>query len=324
MSGQYTPKSISFVEIALEESKALIDSGANSKELRDQEEFLIDTYKYFSKTGLVVINRMPLTESVRDAHILAQELDNEALKLELDAAIVTATKVLKTSPINQATLNEAEIALITVMNNIYITLEKIEQTSVLIAVAEALLDGTDVGNKESQTPQSAVDTFASAIATAKGSRVDGILSDADIETLQAAMEAFKASVISIDKTELEALIHAGKELDLNIYDADTVALFKDALVNAQTVMDTLVSVDEYNASLEALDSAFEGLQLLDKCKLDANLATAKDVEEGIYTDVTYKALQTAIAQAQAVYDKSVLTQVELDDAEALLQEALNN
>lgn len=267
---------------------------------------------------------MPLTESVRDAHILAQELDNEALKLELDAAIVTATKVLKTSPINQATLNEAEIALITVMNNIYITLEKIEQTSVLIAVAEALLDGTDVGNKESQTPQSAVDTFASAIATAKGSRVDGILSDADIETLQAAMEAFKASVISIDKTELEALIHAGKELDLNIYDADTVALFNDALVNAQTVMDTLVSVDEYNASLEALDSAFEGLQLLDKCKLDANLATAKDVEEGIYTDVTYKALQTAIAQAQAVYDKSVLTQVELDDAEALLQEALNN
>ena len=103
-----------------------------------------------------------------------------------------------------------------------------------------------------------------ALAAAKDVMADGDAMEEDVQpAAQALLNAILAQRFKANKSILEDLIGKAESLDLSGYTAESVAAFRTALANAQTVMaDNSLTEDDQktvDAAVAQLDTAIRGL-----------------------------------------------------------------
>ncbi|WIV12984.1 S-layer homology domain-containing protein [Proteiniborus sp. MB09-C3] len=133
----------------------------------------------------------------------------------------------------------------------------------------------------------------------------------------------------VDKTKLTSSIQAAAVYEAVYYTPETWEDFKIALENAKEVRDndqaTQAEVDE---ALAALIEAIESLEevdpepVVDKTELAAKIAEARGLNEENYTEESWLALESVLAEAVAVNEDEEATQAEVEEALAALIEAI--
>ena len=139
------------------------------------------------------------------------------------------------------------------------------QTCALPILLEQLINKADgmIPDQDKYMPdhwQELVD----ALAKAKDVMADGDAMEEDIQPVaQALLDAILAQRFKADKSILEDLINQAENLNLESYTADSVAVFRSALAQAQAVLaDESLSEDDQatvDAAVDALNAAMDGL-----------------------------------------------------------------
>ena len=229
----------------------------------------------------------------------------------IDVTFLTADS---TSQTRQNMLTLAEIT----ANGRKVTGEDTPDKSVLeAAIAEAEQVDTAL-----YTPESAK-AFTAALEAAKAVNDDAEATQEAIDQAVNDLAAAKAGLVELaDKDELNRLITEANAIDKSQYTEETVAALEEALRAAAAVADDVnASQEEVDAAAAALQSAMDALSekepsepSANKSELNAAIDAAKAADEKDYTAENYKALQEALAKAEAVAADANATQEEVDAA----------
>ena len=137
------------------------------------------------------------------------------------------------------------------------------------------------------------------------------------------------TVITVDKTALDAAIAGAAALAEADYTADSWVLFASALSAAQIVSDdtdaTQIEVDDALAALEAAIAALvieTPVPTVDKTALDAAIAGVAALVEADYTADSWATFASALSAAQIVSGDTDATQIEVDNALLTLNDAI--
>ncbi len=190
--------------------------------------------------------------------------------------------------------------------------------------------------KDKYTPES-YNKLAEAIAKAeelKGS------TDATAEQLKSAADAVTAAVNALEDIDKAAIIEEAKKAvadavenaenvikeNKDKYTAESYNILVEAIAKAKEIAakkgvtkeelaEVLVKVTTALGKLEKTD-AQKAIEARDASRtaLNDTIAAAKRIEKGNYTDESYKALQDAIAEAEALAASSSATKEQLDAA----------
>ena len=151
--------------------------------------------------------------------------------------------------------------------------------------------------------------------------------DRQVAALQAAVDAVETQVV--DKAELNALIEkAAAEVNRTdvVYTEATLNALKTAIANAQAVADKEDATKaEVQAQVKALQTALDGLRVVDKTNLNALIEKAKEeaAKTDVYENSSLTVLNTAITLAENVAENPNATESEVAAAEKALTAALN-
>lgn len=132
---------------------------------------------------------------------------------------------------------------------------------------------------------------------------------------------------SVDKSALQTKLTQAKAIASNGYTADSFAALQTEISSAQAVLDNSgASQSEVDAAVSALQTAIDNLieeTTVSKTALNNKLVEAGAITSDGYTAESFAALQTAISDAQAVYDDADAAQSEVDNAVSALQGAID-
>ena len=144
--------------------------------------------------------------------------------------------------------------------------------------------------------------------------------------LEDALKPYGDAPAAPDKTALNAAIAEADKLAEADYTADSWKVFKAALDEAKEVAaDANAPQVDIDDALKALNDAKAALVAAPATKetLNAAITAAKAYKEADYTADSYKALQTAITNAQAIADKANASEAEIKGAIDALKAAEN-
>lgn len=128
----------------------------------------------------------------------------------------------------------------------------------------------------------------------------------------------------VNPRPLKEKILETKVINKDYYTAESFAALQTAVKAARKAVDTVITQEELDAALDALQEAVDALERLplNHQALSEKIAEAKAIEKGSYTNSSYAALQTAIEEAEEAIDTALL-QEELDAALQALQGAID-
>ncbi len=155
------------------------------------------------------------------------------------------------------------------------------------------------------------------------------LVEPDAAQQQEMAAALSAAVSNLeergDKSALnELIVQADKKAESD-YTPNTWSAFQEALAAAKTVQNnTDASASEISAAVNQLSTAMNALAVrADTTALAALIATAQATENNGYSTDSWNALQTAVANAQAVMNDENATQTDVQNQLTALQAALD-
>ena len=170
-------------------------------------------------------------------------------------------------------------------------------------------------------------SFSDALAAAKSeykseNSTPETVKDAQ-EKLDAAIKGLKAK--KVDKSQLEALIKEAEGKTETDYTAKSWAKLVTALEAARSEFRNENATQEsVNNACGSLKTAIDGLTVkADKTQLKALIDEANGKNKAEYTSASWKALETALKNAQSVYDTEDATQKSVQDAYNSLKAAID-
>jgi len=214
--------------------------------------------------------------------------------------------------------------------------------------ADALLSGSEEGDKNGQYPKTAMDAFGNAITAANTVRdnqnaaQDAI--DSANSTLQTAMDALKNAKIVVDYSKLDDLIEETKKFTGSAvkgdgdgqYPASAMTALQKAIDDAQAVADNdKISQQTVDTAYDNLNKALANFKVskitIKKDDITKTVDEAKKLIEdadigdkpGQYPQKAADELQKAIDDANAVINKPGVTDEEIAKAYADLQKAID-
>ena len=209
--------------------------------------------------------------------------------------------------ISKPTINKADLeSMIHQAENIDLTHMSSESVQ---AFKEALSDAKNVLNDETVTQKTVDDAKAK---------------------LEDAINHLKPMVV--DKTKLENLLqHIAKtNLDYSKFTDQSVARFKEKLMNAKDVLENInATQQEVNRAHDELESTWLLLELkdiptnVDKSKLESLIREATLINLEKYTQESIQALQDAIQLASELVENEKASQEQIDAMMNVLQNAIN-
>lgn len=134
---------------------------------------------------------------------------------------------------------------------------------------------------------------------------------------------------TVDKSALSTKVQEAKAIAQGDYTDESYAALQSAITAAEEILNndaaTKEQVDtQYTALVDAINALTEKTDgSVDKEALSAKLAEAKGISKGNYTDESYSALQTAIAEAEAVLNSEDATQAQVNAKLSALTGAIN-
>lgn len=143
-----------------------------------------------------------------------------------------------------------------------------------------------------------------------------------------AMEALVKVEQSVDTTEIEKAVAEAEGLKESDYTAESWAAYQAALANARTALEAKESQEAVDNATAALNAAKEKLVkadeqpvTVDTSSLEKAIADAKALKEADYTADSWKALQSALTEAQKALDAKE-SQEAVDNATNSLNKAI--
>ena len=203
-------------------------------------------------------NKELLQKTYDYALTLSTEGVTDAAKAAFEEALTNAKAVLADDKATQEEVNAAWDALLEGIWGLGLTQGDKTMLEQLIAKAEDMTANAD--KYVADHWQELVD----ALAKAKDVAADGDAMEEDVQpAAQALLDAILAQRFKADKSILEDLLNKAENLNLEGYTADSVAVFRSALAEAQAVMaDETLTEDDQNtvdAAVAALSDAMNGL-----------------------------------------------------------------
>ena len=191
---------------------------------------------------------------------------------------------------------------------------------------EALIKEAEGKKEADYTPESWT-TFATELQKAKEVNSD---KNAKQKTVDQTCESLRAAIDSlvtktVDKSQLEALIQEAEGKTETDYTAKSWAKLVTALEAARSEFRNENATQEsVNNACGSLKTAIDGLTVkADKTQLKALIDEASNKNKAEYTSVSWKALETALKNAQSVYDTEDATQKSVQDAYNSLKAAVD-
>ena len=214
-----------------------------------------------------------------------------------------------------------------------------DKTALNEAIASA--QKVEQGTKTDEAFKALQDAIAAAQKVAGDEAASQDAVDAAVETLNKAVETFKSSEDkptnpeTVDTSKLQAAIASAQKVEQGKKSDDAFAALKAAIAEAQDALDAAKDQQSVDDAVTALNKAVETFKSSadvtptpepgDKVnvdKLNGAIEAAKKLEQGNKTDEAYKALQDAIAAAEAVA-KDPKDQKSVDDALSALNAAVD-
>lgn len=191
---------------------------------------------------------------------------------------------------------------------------------------EALIKEAEGKKEADYTPESWT-TFATELQKAKEVNSDKNAKqktvDQTCESLRAAIDGLATK--TVDKSQLEALIQEAEGKTETDYTAKSWAKLVTALEVARSEFRNENATQEsVNNACGSLKTAIDGLTVkADKTQLKALIDEANGKNKAEYTSASWKALETALKNAQSVYDTEDATQKSVQDAYNSLKAAID-
>ena len=207
---------------------------------------------------IIAGNKYLLEKTYEYALTLSTEGVVDTAKEAFETALANAKVVLDNEKATQDEINAAWDALLEGIWGLGLTQGDKTMLEQLIAKADSMVADQD------KYVQDNWQTLVDALAAAKEVAADGDAMDEDIQpAAEALLNAILAQRFKADKSILEELIGEAEGMDLSGYTAQSVAVFRTALANAQAVMaDETLSEDDQatvDAAVAALTDAMNGL-----------------------------------------------------------------
>ena len=191
---------------------------------------------------------------------------------------------------------------------------------------EALIKEAEGKKEADYTPESWT-TFATELQKAKEVNSDKNAKqktvDQTCESLRAAID--RLATKTVDKSQLETLIKEAEGKTETDYTAKSWAKLVTALEAARSEFRNENATQEsVNNACGSLRTAIDGLTVkADKTQLKALIDEASNKNKVEYTSASWKALETALKNAQSVYDTEDATQKSVQDAYNSLKAAVD-
>ena len=230
-------------------------------------------------------------------------ITNGSVTVQYDASVLTVANVQPGSAYAMHSINEADGAITLAWVGSELTAEKTLLLTVQLEVAE----GTTK------------DLTYTAINGGCFTNEEAVsVADASITV---------AFDVPVDTTELEKAIAAAEAVDATLYTEESYAALTAALNNAMSVLtDGDATQEVVNAAAKALLDAIAALEVkaedLDTTKLEAAIKAASALDQALYTEESFSAVEKALAEAKAVLAKEDATQAQVDAAVKALNDAM--
>ena len=204
------------------------------------------------------VDKTLLEKTVAYADGLSTDGVTDTAKAVFEKALTNAKAVLNDPDATQEQVNAAWDELLKGIWSLGLTQGDKTMLEQLITKADAMM--ADVDKYVEANWQQLVD----ALALAKDVMADGDAMDEDIQpAAEALLNAILAQRFKADKSILEGLLQQAEDINLEHYTAESVAVFRTALANAQAVMaDENLSEDDQSVVEQAvaqLNAAMDGL-----------------------------------------------------------------
>ncbi len=131
-----------------------------------------------------------------------------------------------------------------------------------------------------------------------------------------------------DKTALETSISNAKAIDRTLYTDESLALLDEKLATAETIFaDDTATQDQVDTATTELNAAIENLVEkpvpVDKTALETSISNAKAIDRSLYTGESLAVLDNSVAEGRTVYADPNATQIEVNNATAKINSAIN-
>ena len=219
---------------------------------------LIAAYEDLELLAPSTADKTLLEKTVAYAETLSTEGVTDAAKAAFEDALANAKAVLADDKATQEEVNDAWDALLEGIWGLGLTQGDKTMLEQLIAKADSMIADQD------KYVQDHWQQLVDALAKAKEVMDDGNAMEEDVQpAAEALLNAILAQRFKADKSILEDLLNKAENLNLEGYTADSVAVFRSALSEAQAVMaDNSLTEDDQNtvdAAVVALSAAMDGL-----------------------------------------------------------------
>src|SRR5690606_12716213 len=193
-----------------------------------------------------------------------------------------------------------------VYENMVLTEEEIQEYSELISLnfytkelEELVQKAKGISNVDNLYTTDSLSSLSVAIEEAE----NALLSLDSVEGLKGAISALQKGLedLKVDVSDLETLIVRAKEIDNaeGLYTETSYEALQTAITEAEKALPTIDNLESRTAAVSDLREALNNLTV-DVSDLEALIAKAKEIDnaEGLYTETSYEALQTAISEAE--------------------------
>lgn len=329
MNGSYTKEAKAKIDAKLQEAKDAVKDSMSSRDVAAWIDRLNTALDEFYRDGLVYVDRSVLLKEINHTDIIRNEiaaLGNDAFKNLFDQPYEAAVTKYNQYMITQADIDKAAQQLKTETEEILARFDILDQYRIQLGLTKKIAEEAVVGDTDGAYPQEALDTLNQAIAdaeTAFAAISDPSEAQGLIDSLKAAVTAFEASVISVDRKPLLALINAFDDLNQADYDIDTWSAYAEAIESGKALYEeAAVSLTQINDACSEIEAKYAALTKLDREALRTAIDEFENKNEKDYTAESWKAAKKAYDNAVKLYQSDSVKQSELDKATEALNDAI--
>ena len=210
---------------------------------------------------------------LQKAYDQAKDLDTtgvtDSAKAYFEEALAEAKAVLEDANATQQQINDALLKLFEAVHGLGLIQGDKTQLELLISIADNMMAEAD------KYVESNWQQLVDALEAAKKVMADGDAMEVDVQpAVDALLNAILAQRYKADKDILEELVSKAEVMDLSLYTAESVQVFKAALKTANLVLaDETLSEDDQSVvdnAVSQLNEAIENLSLKEENTNDSN------------------------------------------------------
>lgn len=306
------------LKIAIEQASSIYSSYTSTQQMVDGQVSNLNT---LMANPLKVANKNSLQAKITEANSYLStsgKYDADSIA-RLQTAVNTGNVIMNNVDASQSEVDNQINIIQTAINNL-IALDKTALTTVINnanQIDKTLYQKSNVSAFE-QAISSANNTLNTALRQAEINNATSSLNTA-IQTL--------TSSTKIDKSVLKSKLALASSIDISLYTAESASHLTLAINQANTVMNAIVNQTEVTSAINQLETAINGLvekPVVDKTQLLSAINQSSSVDRTLYTAESLVILDSALQNANSVYQNTQVTQTQVDTATNELTSAIQN